>query len=102
LTVTSVALRQRITPRCVHMLFEVEGNTFSQFVLDQRLIRAHSMLSNSSPAGLTITAIAFVAGFGDLSYFNRTFRRRFGVTPSEHRNANTRRQATSSAWEISA
>ena len=44
LTVTSVALRQRITPRYVHMLFEVEGITFSEFVLGQRLMRAHSML----------------------------------------------------------
>jgi AraC-like DNA-binding protein len=24
-------------------------------------------------------------GFGDLSYFNRTFRRRYGMTPTEAR-----------------
>jgi AraC-like DNA-binding protein len=34
----------------------------------------------------SITAIAFDAGFGDLSYFNRTFRRRYGATPSDIRN----------------
>jgi AraC-like DNA-binding protein len=34
-----------------------------------------------------IATIALDAGFGDLSYFNRTFRRRFGVAPSELRAA---------------
>jgi AraC-like DNA-binding protein len=88
LSVTSIALRQRITPRYVHMLFGVEGITFSQFVLNQRLISAHSMLCDPRSTGLSITAIAFAVGFSDLSHFNRTFRRRFGATPSELRNAN--------------
>jgi AraC-like DNA-binding protein len=34
----------------------------------------------------SITAIAFDAGFGDLSYFNRTFRRRYNARPSDVRN----------------
>jgi AraC-like DNA-binding protein len=34
-----------------------------------------------------ISAIAQDAGFGDLSYFNRSFRKRFGITPSEWRDA---------------
>ena len=37
LSVTAVALRQRVTPRYIHMLFEGEGTTFSQFVLAERL-----------------------------------------------------------------
>jgi AraC-like DNA-binding protein len=86
LTETAVALRQRVTPRYIRILFETEGITFSEFVLGQRLMRAHRMLSNPHFAGVTITAIAFAAGFGDLSYFNRTVRRRFGATPSELRH----------------
>ena len=38
----------------------------------------------------TITAIAYEAGFGDLSYFNRAFRRRYGETPSDVRAAAVR------------
>ena len=94
LTVTAVALRQRVTPRYIHMLFETEGITFAEFVLGHRLRRAHRMLSDPRLAGSTISTIAFEAGFGDLSYFNRTFRRRFGVTPSELRHS-LRREASS-------
>jgi AraC-like DNA-binding protein len=32
-----------------------------------------------------IGTIAYEAGFGDLSYFNRAFRRRYGATPSNIR-----------------
>jgi AraC-like DNA-binding protein len=86
LTVTAIALRQHVTPRYIHMLFETAGITFSAFVLGERLMRAHRMLSNPCCARLSVSAIAFAAGFGDLSYFNRTFRRRFGATPSELRH----------------
>jgi AraC-like DNA-binding protein len=34
-----------------------------------------------------VSSIAFEVGFGDLSYFNRSFRRCYGATPSEVRNA---------------
>jgi uncharacterized membrane protein YkvA (DUF1232 family)/AraC-like DNA-binding protein len=89
LTVTAVALRQGITSRYIHMLFEMEGVTFSKFVLGQRLMRAHGMISDPR-TDLNIATVAFAAGFGDLSYFNRTFRRRFGATPSELRKTATR------------
>jgi uncharacterized membrane protein YkvA (DUF1232 family)/AraC-like DNA-binding protein len=96
LTVTAVALRQGITPRYIHMLFEIEGATFSEYVLDQRLMRAYGIISDPRFADLKINTVAFASGFGDLSYFNRTFRRRFGMTPSElrkivHQNERTSR-----------
>jgi AraC-like DNA-binding protein len=45
------------------------------------------MLTHPRYAGMTVSAIAFAAGFGDLSHFNRDFRRRYGATPSEVRAA---------------
>ena len=87
LSVDEVAQRQRVTPRYVHKLFENEGLTFSSFVLGQRLTRAHRMLSDPGLASRTISSIAFDVGFSDLSYFNRTFRRRYGAPPSEIRQA---------------
>jgi methylphosphotriester-DNA--protein-cysteine methyltransferase len=56
--------------------------TIGQYVLDQRLALACRRLRDTRLAGRTISSIAHDAGFGDLSYFNRTFRRRYGVTPS--------------------
>jgi AraC-like DNA-binding protein len=87
LDLASVAARQHVTPRYVQVLFEAEGITFSQFVLEQRLARAHQMLTDPRFAGWTVSTVALAAGFGDLSHFNRNFRRRYGATPSDVRAA---------------
>jgi AraC-like DNA-binding protein len=86
LSLTEVAARQGVTTRYVHKLFESEGTTFSRFVLRHRLERAYRMLSDERLVRRSITSIAYDAGFGDLSYFNRAFRRLYDVTPSDIRN----------------
>ncbi len=85
LSVSTVAAQQGVSTRYVHMLFENTGTTFSEFVVGHRLLRAHRMLTDPRHAGRTISDIAYLVGFGDLSYFNRTFRRRFGGSPSDVR-----------------
>lgn len=85
LTVSAVAARHRVSPRYVQRLFEGEGTTFSEYVLNQRLAHVRRMLSDPRYAGWTVSAIALEAGFGDVSYFNRRFRRRFGASPTEFR-----------------
>lgn len=86
LSADAVALRHGITPRYMRMLFEAEDTSFSEFVLHQRLQRAYRMLTDPIHIGRPISTIAFECGFSDLSYFNRTFRRRFQVTPSALRD----------------
>ncbi len=90
LTVAAVAQRQRVTPRYLHKLFEGEELTFSAFVLNQRLSRAHLMLRDPRFGDRSISSVAFDVGFNDLSYFNRTFRRRYDATPSDIRNSTGR------------
>jgi AraC-like DNA-binding protein len=87
LSVSAVAKRHGVSPRYVQMLFEREGMTFSEFVLAERLARAHRLLVDSAHLGLKVSEIAYSVGFSDLSYFNRTFRLRFGMTPSDVRAA---------------
>jgi AraC-like DNA-binding protein len=67
------------------MLFEEDGETFTDFAMEQRLASAYRMLRGGQFCHLTIAAIAYRAGFGDLSHFNRYFKRRFGDAPSETR-----------------
>jgi AraC-like DNA-binding protein len=42
-----------------------------------------------------VGAIAYDAGFGDLSYFNRSFKRRYGATPRDVRNESARPEQAS-------
>jgi AraC-like DNA-binding protein len=87
LTIGSVSRRAGLTPKQVQRLFGTTGVTFSEFVLEQRLLLACQMLSVANGHRAKIGTIAQDAGFGDLSYFNRSFRKRFGVAPSEWRDA---------------
>ena len=78
-------MRHGTTPRYVQKLFASEGATFSEYVLERRLAHVRRLLTNPRLVHRAITSIAFDAGFADLSYFNRTFRRRFDATPTEVR-----------------
>lgn len=90
LSAAHVAAHLGVTPRYVHMLFAAEPMSFSQFVLAERLARAHRMLNEPRYAAETISAIAYAVGFADLSHFNRSFRQRYGGTPSDVRAARMR------------
>ncbi len=92
LSVATLAARHGVTPRYVHMLFEAEDVTYSEFVLGHRLLRAHRMLTDPRFVGVPLNSIALQVGFGDLSYFNRTFRRRFGASPTQIRGASYARK----------
>ena len=85
LSVGAIARRHRLSPRSVQMLFEAEGLTFSQFVLEQRLMLAHRALSNWNSHRRSITDVALDSGFSNVSYFNRAFRNRFGASPGDVR-----------------
>jgi AraC-like DNA-binding protein len=87
LTLTAVAARHGVSPRYVQSLFESDGVSFSQFLLGERLARARQLLADPSQMGRSISAIAYAAGFSDLSYFNRAFRRRYEATPTDVRMA---------------
>lgn len=87
LSVVTIAAQHGVKPRWVQRLFEGEGTTFSEHVLAQRLTLAYERLTNPLCANQKISTMAMDVGFQDLSYFNRAFRRRYGVAPSELRTS---------------
>jgi len=83
LSLDMIAGLHGVTPRAIQKAFEGEGRAFSEYVLERRLERAWLRLVSADEAPLSISNVAFEVGFGDLSYFNRSFRKRFGCSPSQ-------------------
>lgn len=65
----------------------ITGVTPHQYLLGLRLHRAAERLCSSNDP---VSAIAWDAGFGDLSTFNAGFRARFGASPGNFRSAHGR------------
>lgn len=60
----------------------VAGVSLRDYVRDLRLKRAQHLMRASR---LSLTAIATASGFYDLPHFNKTFRQRFGMSPTQFR-----------------
>ena len=80
-----VAARHGISARYVRALFEQEGRSFSDYLLELRLQRAFGQLASPRYAGHTVSAIAYDAGFNNLSWFYRAFKQRFAAAPRDVR-----------------
>jgi AraC-like DNA-binding protein len=91
LTEHAVAANQGISTRYLRQLFEAEDQSYTGYVLEQRLSQAYAMIASRRLASEAISKIAFEVGFGDISNFNRAFRKRFGCTPSDVRAQAIRR-----------
>jgi AraC-like DNA-binding protein len=91
-----------ISRRYVQKLLDGTGKSFTEHLTECRLDRAFAMLTDPHHLHLAIIDIAFGVGFGDVSHFNRTFRRRFGETPSGVRAALTIREQKRSCASHSA
>ena len=72
-----------LSERYVNELLFEAGASFTTRLTELRLRRAVDLLARG--AQRRISDVAFACGFNDLSYFNRCFRRRFGLTPTAAR-----------------
>jgi AraC-like DNA-binding protein len=86
LSPTSVAAALGFSARYVQELLHETGKPFTARVMELRLQRARSILSDQRSGRLRIAEIAHACGFNEVPYFNRCFRRRFGESPSSLRS----------------
>src|SRR5262249_26749505 len=70
--------------------------TFNDFLHDYRLNEAAARLADAEERHLPVLTIALDCGYGSIGPFNRAFKARYGVTPSQFRNqaASTRDSAS--------
>ena len=65
------------------MLKERKGMTLRQYIIAYRLKLAKKLLDESAKS---VNEISEECGFNDPSYFTKTFKNAFGMTPKEYRN----------------
>ncbi|MCK9513240.1 MAG: helix-turn-helix domain-containing protein [Pigmentiphaga sp.] len=83
LSPAAVAHEAGMSLRTLQRLFQRHaepGVGVEAYLVEQRLQRAHRMLSQGTAR--TVSEAAFASGFSELSHFSRRFQARFGVKPS--------------------
>ncbi len=81
----SIARAYAMSVRALHALFEDVDASVAGLVRGERLARCLEDLQR--PNGGSVTDIAFRWGFCDAAHFSRAFKREYGITPSEVRQA---------------
>jgi len=87
LDLDSIARLHHTTPRQVQRLFASQGTCFSDYLAEARMQHARNLLASSAHSHRRVIDIALDCGFDNLSAFGRAFRRRFGTTPGDARQA---------------
>lgn len=86
LSLNQVASSINLSPNYLSSLFKKElGVGFVDYITEKRVERAKELLANT---GLKTYEVAQQAGFGDESYFSKTFKRITGKRPSAFRKRN--------------
>ena len=67
---------------CLRLFSTIVGTTPVSYLLDYRLQKAAEELQHQGKR--TISEIAYLCGFTDASYFNRSFRKKYGMTPTAY------------------
>ena len=70
------------TSTCLRLFSAIVGTTPVNYLLDYRLQKAAEELQHQGKR--TISEIAYLCGFTDASYFNRCFRKKYGMTPTDY------------------
>jgi AraC-like DNA-binding protein len=87
LTPERIALALGCSRATLYRVFAEHGESVSAAIWRCRLEQARRMLTSAHGIGRPIAEVAAGAGFRDLPSFTRMFRRRYGLTPGDAREA---------------
>lgn len=82
--VATIAAKLRMSTRSLQRRLKSEGTSFAEVLSDLRRDRA---LQYFQDGRLSISEVAFLLGFLDVTAFHRAFKRWTGSTPAEHRRS---------------
>ncbi|WP_183024564.1 AraC family transcriptional regulator [Variovorax sp. UMC13] len=84
--VATLATRFGVSTRYVHKVFlnAGSGETFLDALRRERLEAAARLLRASAKGPAGVSDIAYACGFSDPGYFSQVFRRKYGMSPSDH------------------
>ncbi|WP_051687290.1 helix-turn-helix domain-containing protein [Microbulbifer sp. HZ11] len=80
-----VARHFNISPQYLRKIFGEFNFTFTDYLNAIRLDWVYQQLVNPAKVRDYISTLAYHAGFSNLAWFNRAFKRRFGLSPSDVR-----------------
>jgi len=92
LTITLDGLAEKMhlsKPYLSKYIKEKSGNTFGEIVKNVRMKKARTLLKNTS---MTVESIAESVGYQNVEHFNRLFKKKYGMTPVQFRNASQSRK----------
>lgn len=87
LSAERIALAVGCSRATLYRLFARRDESVVAVIWQARLERAHRMLRSADGIGVPIADVAMVSGFTDMPTFSRMFKRRYGRTPREVRQA---------------
>ena len=77
------------TSQTLRKVRAITGKSVNHYISEVRLTEAAKLIEETD---LTAAEIAYKVGFGSPSYFNKTFRRHYGLTPGDYKTKNERLQ----------
>ncbi|MCY0966302.1 helix-turn-helix domain-containing protein [Parathalassolituus penaei] len=80
-----ISQQMHTSSRQLARAFAIEGNSITRYIWNQRLERCRNEILGSSGHKASISEIAFRWGFNHSAHFSRSYKMRFGETPTETR-----------------
>jgi len=79
---SSLGVNKKYVSNAINFVY---GNSFTSYINDQRIFLFKERMSDQKYHHLNIEAVAMECGFNSKSSFNRVFKAKEGITPSEYR-----------------